>query len=506
MKQRAAGAREVELKLLLERETIGILKTLAVIGPALTKARTTMLAAVYYDTPDRRLEKAGLTLRLRSEGKKHILNVKTHESASIDRGEWEKPVRSNRLAARDIAGSPVASVLGKDTSALRPLFTTTVARATALIAYKSASIELALDDGTIEARKRKLPICELELELKSGKRADLLALARELSAIAPLRLSFIAKSERGQRLFAGKWGKPKSAGTPALSADMAGLDAFLAIARTCLHDFMLNEPAIGNTGDCEGVHQARIAIRRLRASFSLFAPIIENPRIEKLASELKWVSDLLGAARDCDVLIGEFAIDPKSQSGKALAARRAACHQALAEGLASGRMRLLLIDLAGALDAASWTRTQARPLSAPVRDLVGKLLARRLKKLLRQARDLETLGAPKRHRVRIATKKLRYMGEFCETLLADRRSEQRYERVIRQLEKVQKGLGVLQDELTFRRFLGEIVGEAEAQRLAAASHVDRKTELRKAVKAMTKLAKATPFWLKWQKDEKDNQE
>ena len=254
------------------------------------------------------------------------------------------------------------------------------------------------------------------------------------------------------------------------------------------------------------MHQARIAIRRLRASFSLFAPIIENPRIKKLAGELKWVSDLLGAARDCDVLIGEFAIDPKSQSGKALAARRAASHQALAEGLASGRMRLLLIDLAGALDAASWTRTQARPLSAPVRDRVGKLLARRLKKLLRRARDLATLDAPKRHRLRNATKKLRYMGEFCETLLADRRSKQRYERVIRQLGKVQKGLGVLQDELTYRRFLGEIVGEMEAERLAAASAVDRKAELRKAVKAMTKLAKAKPFWLKWQKDERDNQE
>ena len=76
VKHRAASAREVEVKLLLDRETIGILKTLAVIGPALTKARTTMLAAIYYDTPDRRLEKAGLTLRLRSEGKKHILNVR----------------------------------------------------------------------------------------------------------------------------------------------------------------------------------------------------------------------------------------------------------------------------------------------------------------------------------------------------------------------------------------------------------------------------------------------
>ena len=210
--------------------------------------------------------------------------------------------------------------------------------------------------------------------MKDGKRAGLLALARELAGVAPLRLSFIAKSERGQRLLAGTWGKPQSASTPALSAKMTALEAFFAIARTCLHDFMLNEAAIGNRDDIEGVHQARIAIRRLRAVFSLFEPLIENPRIEKLSEELAWLSDLLGTARDCDVLMSEFTIDPKSPAGKAIAERRAAAHQALAEGLASSRMRLLLIDLAAALDAASWNRSEARSLAGPVRDVAGRII------------------------------------------------------------------------------------------------------------------------------------
>ena len=506
VKHRAADAREVELKLLLDRDAVGALKNSAVIGPALAKARTAKLAATYYDTPDRRLEKSGLTLRLRSEAKKNILTVKTVESASVDRGEWERRVQSKKLAAKDIAASPAAIVLGKSVSALQPLFTTTVERSKALIDYKSAHIELALDRGMIESGKYKLPISELELELKNGKRADLFALTRILAASAPLRLSFIAKSERGQRLLAGVWGKPQSASTPALSPDMTGLDAFLAIARTCLHDFMLNETALGNTDDIEGVHQARIAIRRLRAAFSLFAPVIDNPRIEKLADELGWLSDLLGAARDCDVLLNEFKIDPKSQAAKAIAARRVAAHEALAEGLASSRTRLLLIDLAGALDSGSWSKAQAQPLSAPVRDVAEELLARRLKKLLNRSRDLEKRGARKRHRLRIAAKKLRYMGEFFATLVTGEQAKQRHKQVIRQLEKVQKGLGLLQDEVTFRRLLTELVGEAEAERLSATSDVDRKSALRKAVKAMAKLAKAKPFWLKWQKDEKNNQE
>ncbi len=224
--------------------------------------------------------------------------------------------------------------------------------------------------------------------------------------------------------------------------------------------------------------------------------------MEGLASELKWLSDLLGAARDCDVLREEFSIDPKSRGGQAIAARRAIAHQALAEGLASRRMRLLLVDLAAALDRGSWSGSRARPFAAPVRDIVGNLLARRLKTLLKRASDLEKLDAHKRHGVRIAAKKLRYMGEFFETLLPNEQARERHETVIRQLEKVQKALGLLQDEVTFLRLLTELVGEAEAERLAAASPIDRKAELRKAVKARAKLAKAKPFWVGWQKDER----
>src|SRR4029078_11311987 len=98
-KQDADAAREIELKLLLDRDAAALLKTMPVIGPALAKARPIHLAATYYDTRDRRLEKSGLTLRLRSEAKKHTLTVKTIEAASIGRGEWEKRSKSKRHAA-----------------------------------------------------------------------------------------------------------------------------------------------------------------------------------------------------------------------------------------------------------------------------------------------------------------------------------------------------------------------------------------------------------------------
>ena len=127
---------------------------------------------------------------------------------------------------------------------------------------------------------------------------------------------------------------------------MSALTAFLAIGRTCLHDFMLNEPAFAGKDAVEGVHQSRIAIRRLRAAFSLFSPLIVHPKFEGLGVELKFLSDLLGAARDYDVLATDFSVDPKSKLGIAIAQRREKAHQALAAGLATARMRLFRLDLA----------------------------------------------------------------------------------------------------------------------------------------------------------------
>ena len=133
-------------------------------------------------------------------------------------------------------------------------------------------------------------------------------------------------------------------------------------------------------------------------------------------------------------------------------------------------------------------------------------MGRRLKKLLKQARNLGKLEAHERHLLRIAAKKLRYMSEFFATLLPDEDAGGRSETVTGHLEKIQKHLGLLQDEVTLRRLLAGLLGETEAERLAAASPVDRKAELRKAVKAVKKLSDAKPFWLKWHKDQKHNQE
>ena len=317
------------------------------------------------------------------------------------------------------------------------------------------------------------------------------------------------------RLARGEWGMPKTASVPALKPEMTALAAFLAIARTCLHDFMLNEAALASPADIEGVHQARIAIRRLRAAFSLFAPLIGDPQFAHLKGELKWIARLLGAARDLDVLASDPAIPKEADAlTSAISHRRDAAHSALAESLGSRRMRLFLLDLAIWLDQGSWTAARRRPLAKPVMDIVCALLERRLAKLRKACRDLIHLGPRKRHRIRIAAKKLRYMCEFFEILVAGGAAKGSYRKLIRALKKLQDNLGTLQDAATMAMLLTDIVEAAdepdslkrEADRMAKAAGIDRKEELRKAEKAAAKIRDAKPFWLKLQRGELYNQE
>ena len=201
------AGREIELKFLLDPKALGELKAVPLIGRSLAAAKLGKLITTYFDTEDHRLEKAGLTMRLRKAGAKRILTVKQIEKAAIGRAEWERTVKSDRPIAADYAASPAGSVLGRGEKTLVPLYASSVARRAAVIARSGSRIELALDKGKIVAGDAEIPICEIELELKRGKPLHLIALARRLATIAPLHLSFISKAERGERLAKGKWGE-----------------------------------------------------------------------------------------------------------------------------------------------------------------------------------------------------------------------------------------------------------------------------------------------------------
>ncbi|MEY2632915.1 MAG: hypothetical protein RIR00_1569, partial [Pseudomonadota bacterium] len=90
---------------------------------------------------------------------------------------------------------------------LQPVFTTDFQRRTWVLEQDGSRVELALDQGRIEAGGQQQPICELELELLAGDEAILLQLSARLQADLPLTPTRSSKAERGYTLFlAGKPG------------------------------------------------------------------------------------------------------------------------------------------------------------------------------------------------------------------------------------------------------------------------------------------------------------
>ena len=80
-------------------------------------------------------------------------------------------------------------------------------------------------------------------------------------------------------------------------------DGFRAIGAACLKQIVSNEAALLK-GDPEGVHQMRVGLRRMRAAMSLFADIIrDDAQTAKIKSQLKWLTEELGPARELEVLL-----------------------------------------------------------------------------------------------------------------------------------------------------------------------------------------------------------
>jgi CHAD domain-containing protein len=329
-----------------------------------------------------------------------------------------------------------------------------------------------------------------------------------------LRLSLVSKGERGARLLDGSWGRPVGASTPKLVPGMTSAQAFRAICRSCLHDFMLNEPALDDDGDIEGVHCARIAIRRLRAAFSLFEPMVAGRDHDRLRRDLAWLSDLLGTARDLDVLQAE-AFAPAIHAGAAplgaasllaeIGRRRKDARRSLHAALRSGRMRKLLFDLVRWLEQGGWQR---RPQAQdPVLAHARGLLAGQFGKLRRRARGLAGADAGRRHEIRIAARKLRYMSGFFHNLVDGRKRRAGYQAFVSALETVQASLGTIQDGVARGEFLRTLVSEMArdepASRTAMAAYAAgvftaagrpaEKKSLRKAEKAFARIADAKPF-------------
>jgi triphosphatase len=509
--------KEVEVKLELEPANLPALKNLSLLRAVKRTPKPAAQVSVYFDTEKQTLRKKGLMLRVRRQGRHYIQTIKANSnSASFERDEWETDIAGKKpdlTHAADTALEPL--VTKKLRRRLKPLFETRVQRTVYPVVNGAQSITLAVDQGTIKTATKVLPLCEIELELERGRTTDLFNIARELTRTLPARLAIKSKSERGYELIDGEQEFPVKAARIDLPDDTNARGAFKLIALACLKQVIDNEPALLK-GDPEGVHQMRVGLRRLRAAVSLFSVLLHDPQTAAIKTELKWLANELGPARELDVLVRRVIAPMKRQRrrwwgmpslSQEVAERRNTALARAQEAVQSKRFGALTVDIAAWLHDGQWTDPSDDLIhskgDAPVRAFAAEQLARRWRKVRKKGRVLVQLGARGRHKLRIHSKKLRYAAEFFADLFARKRAVRRRKQFISVLERLQDALGDLNDIAVHEKRIAAIGisrRQSSPSRAFAAGLLTGREEARVeaavtvATQAYADLAKIKSFW------------
>jgi triphosphatase len=481
------------------------------------------LVSVYFDTKKFKLRRKAVSLRIRRMGRRIVQTVKQENGgATFVRNEWEHDIGDRHPNLELIRETPLRSLITKKlTRGLAPVFETRVRRKVFQLKSGESAIELCIDKGEIEAGGKTKPICEVELELKRGQRGDLFRIAKQLAEEVPVQLTVASKAERGYGLLTGE--KPGAVKAPpvVLTPDADVKSAFQSIAWTCIHQLISNQP-IMLSGDPDGLHQMRVALRRLRAAISLFSEMLDDAQTETLKSELKWLAGELGPARELDIFFKRVVkpVADGKPNGAGVATLSRDLRQRREDAIIrahtaadSARFRKLALDAAAWIEAGEWIRNPA--ISActlreqPITDAAAKELGRRWKKLLKRGKRLNELDAQRRHRLRIQGKKLRYAADFFASAFSGKKSKLRQKKFVVSLERLQDALGDLNDIVVHERLSERFVDAdhgahrgplGRAKKAFAAGRLSGREEarigpaLKEAKQAYKAFAKRKPFW------------
>ena len=416
-------------------------------------AQTLVIHSHYFDTPDRRLATAKLALRLRRTGDAWEQTLKApaesgaletrHEHTVARPGSWGEggpPVdprlhdgseaaralasavsgsgsradkdASGASVARDASASDAAAETGSST--LAPSLVSRIERQVLSVPRGSAVVEVAFDRGDIQAGERTLPVCEIELELKSGDAGELLLLARETVLEFGAWRQTLSKSARGDRLRNGDGAVGSLAvggDPPVLRKGWSAHRQLQAMVAAVLTPMVANAGALTGSQriDEEVVHQLRVAIRRYRGlsrEVGWMSPRFETAWEQPLADVFR----VLGRWRDNETVAVALSGRLADAGSPAPLLRPPA--RDLPDPTTIGRAAPFQLAL---LDLMAFTRRGTEPPAEVSSEQAKHLVAGRLDKLFQQvekaSKTFGRLDDDHRHRVRKRLKRLRYLAE-----------------------------------------------------------------------------------------------
>jgi triphosphatase len=455
-------ATEIELKLRLDPK--GVRKLLA--HPLLSATRSSKqhLLNTYYDTHNLSLRARRIAMRFRKKGWEWLLTVKSSEPASgglAVRNEWETAAVPGVFDFSHVDNADLRDFLDQNHDQLEPVFTTDFRRQAWQLQCGESCIEMALDRGHIAARGRREAICEVELELISGRVEDIFALTRQLQAHSNLHPAIASKAERGYRLHLDEPRLPFRAKPLPINARQTPVEAFRTIALGCLEHFQRNEEELLAGGEAEFIHQARVALRRLRSAIKLFAPALPEDFVGAYGRSWQTLAGALGDARNWDVFLEEtlppiHAAFPHNHDLRRLrneAKRRVkSARHAIQHLLAVKEYPRLMVEFTAAVHALTDT------VDIPLKRFANERIAAHTRSVRKMAERYDELDPEQRHIMRLRFKKLRYAMEFMSPLLPTTGMKT----YLNTLGALQETLGLINDQVTAELLINEGLGQKSA--------------------------------------------
>jgi CHAD domain-containing protein len=423
------------------------------------------LTSTYFDTPDRALARAGVTLRRRVENRRGVWQLKLPGKG--ERLELEAPGGAT-APPHDLADLLVGILRGRELVKAVVLRT----RRAGIRAHENgrAVADVTIDRfSVLDGRRVRESFVELEVEALDEGADALPALGRALEDAGATPTDGRPKAFRAMGFFPADPAPPPRWAPP--------LDHVrIALARQ-LAELLAHDPGTRFGEDPEELHQLRVATRRLRAILRAARDLLDTEWSEPLRAELSWLGSALGPVRDLDVLSEHLceeieALEPAERRAAASFLRlldqdRDAARAAMLDAMSQPRYAELLDRLEAAAAAP-----RARASDVSLEDIAAKEFRK-----LREAVKAMPPDPPddELHAVRIRGKRARYAAELAEGAVG-----KPARRFVQDAKRFQDVVGEHQDAVVAEEWIRDLLGRTgSAQAHLAGGRLIERERLRR---------------------------
>jgi CHAD domain-containing protein len=302
----------------------------------------------------------------------------------------------------------------------------------------------------------------------SGTAAEVLSVVSILARDLPLLPAAAGLAETARALARQERPRPRRLGPPDIH-DAETVEEALCLAIAHLTEVLLVQSTKVRIEDGhEGVHQCRVATRRLRSCLKQFRPVLDGAELRELDSMLSAFARAMGEARDLDVFLMNLAADLQAASGpgerrldgllRTARTRREAAYTTLRAMLDGAEFRRLIWSAIRLAALRSWGSESVPDGAARLKPFAAATLSRRWRRLRKQGAKAELLDAEALHELRLEAKRMRYAAELFAPLWPGKAAR----RFIKRLSAVQEALGVANDIHVARSLVAGLGGRGGA--------------------------------------------